>query len=101
VLLTVKSRKTFVAKGWLDAQYEVQLCSSPTWCSRGTPRASTRGLIGESVGKGVCKVYCSTLMMFLVVNRRWLVVRLCGSLSGHALRVSFEQQMEVCSRLAG
>ncbi|KAF1793694.1 Protein prenyltransferase, alpha subunit [Phytophthora cactorum] len=33
-------------------------------------------------------------------TRRWLAIRLCESLSGEELRVFYEQQIEVCSRLA-
>ncbi|KAE9037769.1 hypothetical protein PR002_g6376 [Phytophthora rubi] len=32
--------------------------------------------------------------------RRWLAIRLCDSLSEDNLRVFFDQQIEVCSRLA-
>ncbi|KAF1793712.1 Protein prenyltransferase, alpha subunit [Phytophthora cactorum] len=69
------SRKSFVTRGWLDAQDEVQFTNLVFTLH---PKSIDTWAYGE----------------------RWLAIRLCESLSGEELRVLYEQQIEVCSRLA-
>ncbi|KAG2843200.1 hypothetical protein PC111_g2450 [Phytophthora cactorum] len=68
------SRKSFVTRGWLDAQDEVQFTNL------------------------VFTLHPKSIDTW--AYRRWLAIRLCESLSGEELRVFYEQQIEVCSRLA-
>ncbi|KAE8887022.1 hypothetical protein PF003_g29084 [Phytophthora fragariae] len=68
------TRKSFVTRGWLDALDEVKFTNL------------------------VFTLHPKSIDTW--AYRRWLAIRLCESLSGDDLRVFFDQQIEVCSRLA-
>ncbi|ETI36747.1 hypothetical protein F441_17063 [Phytophthora nicotianae CJ01A1] len=68
------TRKSFVTRGWLDALEEVQFTNL------------------------VFTLHPKSIDTW--AYRRWLAIRLCGSLSEDELRVFFAQQIEVCRRLA-
>jgi hypothetical protein len=89
--------KAFVANGWLDIQDEVQFTNL---VFTRHPKSIDTWAYQCVYGQGLGHVHCWTLTMVSCCCRRGLAVRLCGSLSGDALREFFEQQIEVCSRLA-
>ncbi|KAL4130372.1 hypothetical protein PRIC2_006372 [Phytophthora ramorum] len=68
------ARKAFVARGWLDARDEVQFTNL------------------------VFTLHPKSIDTW--AYRRWLAIRLCESLTGDDLRGFYQQQIEVCSRLA-
>ncbi|KAL3660244.1 hypothetical protein V7S43_014774 [Phytophthora oleae] len=68
------TRKSFVARGWLDALNEVNFTNL------------------------VFTLHPKSIDTW--AYRRWLAVRLCEALNGDDLRSFYEQQIKVCSRLA-
>ncbi|RMX62691.1 hypothetical protein DD238_008085 [Peronospora effusa] len=68
------TRKSFVSRGWLDAQDEVQFTNL------------------------VFTLHPKSIDTW--AYRRWLAIRLCQSLSEDELRTFYEQQIEVSRRLA-
>ncbi|KAK1928766.1 Protein prenyltransferase alpha subunit repeat-containing protein 1 [Phytophthora citrophthora] len=68
------TRKSFVARGWLDALDEVKFTNL------------------------VFTLHPKSIDTW--AYRRWLAVRLCEELTGDDLRSFYKQQIEVCSRLA-